>query len=511
MNIYTIGLLASIAWCASATVECMNSETTGYGDQRIVQRKRNGSVITKKHRTSWAPPQRYVTNAKRFYMLHPTFYSWATKQFENQINTPKNSVEILLRAVETCHERTAVLSLIKETFTCIESCMKGSEKKIVNEIFSAVKSGKSFDEVMHIFESGVAQIHKEKESQRCENAKLLGRQESTDESRQHLCKCTVLLNAWREKKESIAQILTDCCADAHNDPIAVFEQELADGKGSATLRKAIEQLVMNGHDIDARDDQGRTALLHACRNGDKVLADILLQCGANPKIADKMRNTPLHYVARCGEEIFDMRRTKEDLLQFESFGSGGFFYHNGERIFRCMSNDQFTLPLSKNLLDVDQYSEAFAGDKWAALANILIFSGADVNAHDANGYTPLVYAIRAFNYRLIGYMVDRGNADVNCGDSTQCSLYHAVMNQDTRTVGYLIFNGADKHRMIRGENGKLYSLMDVAIGNKYVEMQKFLQSHGVQPVAQCPFNASHNNSSEEEIKEKIQDLWSLPL
>ncbi|CAH8553277.1 unnamed protein product [Heterobilharzia americana] len=56
---------------------------------------------------------------------------------------------------------------------------------------------------------------------------------------------------------------------------------------------ASEFLLLNGADIDIRDDQGRTALHHACRFGRVHLVCLLLRRRANQMIADKDGKLPL--------------------------------------------------------------------------------------------------------------------------------------------------------------------------------------------------------------------------
>ena len=54
--------------------------------------------------------------------------------------------------------------------------------------------------------------------------------------------------------------------------------------------KIVLLLLENGADINARDDNGDTALMHS---GDIDISKLLLEGGASPNVTDKLGNTPL--------------------------------------------------------------------------------------------------------------------------------------------------------------------------------------------------------------------------
>ncbi|HEY44850.1 MAG TPA: hypothetical protein G4O11_12795 [Anaerolineae bacterium] len=79
-------------------------------------------------------------------------------------------------------------------------------------------------------------------------------------------------------------------------------------KGVAPLRCAVEHpavvklLVENGAEVDATDNDGWTALLHACAEGYLESAKILIEHGANVNHANRTsRYTPLMAAANYGQ------------------------------------------------------------------------------------------------------------------------------------------------------------------------------------------------------------------
>ena len=57
------------------------------------------------------------------------------------------------------------------------------------------------------------------------------------------------------------------------------------------------ELLNGGADIEARDDQGKTALDTAAQFGSNTAAEVLLRRGADPTTANENGWTPLHHAA----------------------------------------------------------------------------------------------------------------------------------------------------------------------------------------------------------------------
>src|SRR5579862_4648904 len=57
--------------------------------------------------------------------------------------------------------------------------------------------------------------------------------------------------------------------------------------------EAVEHFLQNGV-TDSQNDQGQTAFLLACQNGNFNIAKLLLENGSNPSIADEKGYVPLH-------------------------------------------------------------------------------------------------------------------------------------------------------------------------------------------------------------------------
>ncbi|MCA1630017.1 MAG: ankyrin repeat domain-containing protein, partial [Acidobacteria bacterium] len=110
--------------------------------------------------------------------------------------------------------------------------------------------------------------------------------------------------------------------------------------------------------------------------------------------------------------------------------------------------------------------------------------GEDVNARDANGYAPLVYAARAGDPRVVGALLDAG-ADPNlrgCASWGWTPLIHAIHKYQNAAARALVERGADVNGRAGDCADRLVEdgLTPLMMAAKYddAEMVKFLLEHG---------------------------------
>lgn len=163
---------------------------------------------------------------------------------------------------------------------------------------------------------------------------------------------------------------------AQNDTQALFEAVQSNNVPE------LKRLVKNGVDVNSRDDIGQTALMHACTQGYKESAAILLSAGADIDAQDAVGGTALMYAGLEGRE-------------------------DAVRLLLDKGADVHVRDVMQNTALI-----RVAARGRAAIAQLLVENGADVNAKGAYGMAPLMWAVAQGDSALVLHLLRRG-ADVN--------------------------------------------------------------------------------------------------
>ncbi len=155
-------------------------------------------------------------------------------------------------------------------------------------------------------------------------------------------------------------------------------------------------------------------------------------------------------------------KNKFSLLCFALAASAAYFLSNGE--------DALLEAARKNDLGKVKY---------------LVENGANVNAKDNDGWTPLHWAASKNNLDMVKYLVETGKADVNAKTSYGTTpLYWAAEKNNLDMVKYLVENGANVNAKASYGTTPLHK----ATLNNNLEMVKYLVETGKADV-----NAKDNN------------------
>jgi uncharacterized protein len=183
------------------------------------------------------------------------------------------------------------------------------------------------------------------------------------------------------------------------------------------LREA-KRLIAAGADVNAL--WGSTPLSLASYRGWEEIVRLLLSRGATVNSRDLIEDTPLMHATRGGHTHIARLLTDRgaDVRAVNSNGETALYY-------AVASSEKENATLVRLLLDrrADPNTHASLSMDmtplmWAArhgqqkTVDLLLSHGADVHAHDDNGYTALLHACSSPNPAILRLLLDRG-ADVN--------------------------------------------------------------------------------------------------
>ena len=196
----------------------------------------------------------------------------------------------------------------------------------------------------------------------------------------------------------------------------------------------LEVLLSSGANINIRDEDGKS-LFQATTGADVV--DALIKHGADVNAADNNGVTPLMYFAkeRCFLDSFKDKVAQDNWINCR----------NPENVMDDDEDDVDESPNANKKVKYELYETCSA-----LCAQLLIDAGADVNARDKYGNTPLMHIRDTFENQkrewdndtaaLLEVMIKAG-ADVNARNKH--GLTPLMIANDVRTIQKLIDAGAD--------------------------------------------------------------------
>ncbi len=176
----------------------------------------------------------------------------------------------------------------------------------------------------------------------------------------------------------------------------------------SSQQEVVRLLIKHGADIEARDGSGTTPLHRAAGYGGQEVARLLIAEGAAIEARDRSGGTPLHWAASCNEQEAARlliaegatieARDKNDRTPLH-WATGGDIhsdiYHPCDFFLFFFSSEPIV------------YGEE--------IIPYLVAEGADVNARDKRGQTPLHSSVFHDRYRSVLLLIAEG-ADIEAKD-----------------------------------------------------------------------------------------------
>jgi ankyrin repeat protein len=171
----------------------------------------------------------------------------------------------------------------------------------------------------------------------------------------------------------------------------------------------VEHLVeKEGAAVDLRDSEGNTSLHVACSSGNFAVASYLLLQRADADAENVHKQRPIHLA--CTNVRYDILR-----LLVESFGAD---VNAADRYWQT--------PLHKACMSNVAHANNPAG---SPVVQCLLDNGANVNARDEDGKTPLLYAVSKCNIERARLLLSFG-ANSLCTDRHQNHVLHVARTAD---------------------------------------------------------------------------------
>ncbi|HZS45641.1 MAG TPA: ankyrin repeat domain-containing protein [Blastocatellia bacterium] len=241
-----------------------------------------------------------------------------------------------------------------------------------------------------------------------------------------------------------------------------------------TLKPVVELLISKGAEIEAREDSdGMTPLLVAGKQSSIEAIELLIDKGASLTALTKSRKTLLHLVTE--RTWMPKREIVALLLQkgAEINAKDIVGYTPLHRLVLMRLAAPLVTGIHMGIVPTDENARKAIADQIGTI-ELMISKGANVNAKDDAGSTPLHCAASIGRTDIAIVLLSHG-ADLNARNSFGLTALHEAARQGTvETVKLFVEKGAD----INASDPTGITPLRLALINNRDEVADYLRSHG---------------------------------
>jgi ankyrin repeat protein len=216
----------------------------------------------------------------------------------------------------------------------------------------------------------------------------------------------------------------------------------------------VEQLLRGGANVEAVGPNGLTPLMSAAEQGSVPLVSLLLQNGADANKRGDQDETVLSWAARSGRvRVVDLLVRLSDTK------------NKNHALFAAVEGGPLVIRNdAPAALDSVPTEPADVEESWTATVESLLANGANIEARNEDGSTPLTWASAFAQTDILKLLIQRG-AKTNVTDkygntaliSAACECAEATMNSAYDVVRILLKQGANVNA--RNHDGRTALMM----------------------------------------------------
>ena len=249
-----------------------------------------------------------------------------------------------------------------------------------------------------------------------------------------------------------------------------------------------QKLIAKGYGINSRDSEGKTPLLYSLQQDKTNFARLLLNAGANIRLADNQGNNCLHYaIENCRSDDSIVYELIDKGADFWAANNEGYTPLHFSILFSCYELPFYLIHKGADFYLVTGLNESSLHlsieSGCDTLSYFFIENDINIRQRDNRGNTALLAALDFQRHDVAIKLIEKGAHIDEFNNDSLDALFLAIANQDTSIVQLLLDKGAQIKRP-QGQD----PLIQYAANMENAAIVKLLLLHGAENPDSCQDN-----------------------